>query len=160
MKSLDLCKNIYKEFEALQRKTKGYSLRTIFDDFCSLSMASFHNSLYTLLKYPIPNLYKNKHNKFEKEFEDIRKKYGNDIIYKDMAKILGRLQLAMNENPFDYLGHIYMDMNINSKNAGQYFTPSHICEFMADIVKQDNFGKKGYILLLWLRSYGNWNGRL
>lgn len=52
------------------------------------------------------------------------------------------------ESPKDYLGTIFMELNLGKHFNGQFFTPSHICEFMAEITIDDGFEKaiseKGY----------------
>lgn len=57
--------------------------------------------------------------------------------------------MALEENPEqDFLGSIYMSMNLGNRNKGQVFTPYHVCELMADITMDDVtdlVNEKGYI---------------
>ncbi len=153
-------KEIYKNFELLERKLKEhYSIRDIFSDFCILSMASLHNQIYSIGKMPIPSCYKATHDKLEAEYLEVINKYKRDdeATYREtismFAKILAELNISMKENPFDYLGAIYMEINMNSKYKGQYFTPSHICDMMAEmtIENKEDFDKivkeKGYFAM-------------
>ena len=52
------------------------------------------------------------------------------------ARMLALLFLTVRENrddPCDILGGIYHELNLNNEWNGQYFTPDHICRFMAQI---------------------------
>lgn len=59
--------------------------------------------------------------------------------------------MALEENPEqDFLGSIYMSLNLGNKNNGQHFTPYHVCELMAEITMQDSVlkcEKEGYITI-------------
>lgn len=135
---IDYYKKIYKQFERLHTKTY-FGMHTIFDDFCLMAMASHHNFLYTLAKFPIPPVYQKNYDSLEAQYKTIALKY---VKYSDVFpifhEILADLTLAMKKSPYDYLGKLYMEMNINSKCAGQFFTPLHICEFMAAIINNLN----------------------
>lgn len=49
-------------------------------------------------------------------------------------RLLGLLVQALEFGPRDVLGTLYMDLELGSKDRGQFFTPFHISEFMAEIV--------------------------
>lgn len=52
------------------------------------------------------------------------------------ARMLALLFLTVREyrdDPCDILGGIYHELNLNNEWNGQYFTPDHICRFMAQI---------------------------
>jgi len=66
------------------------------------------------------------------------------------AQMLGIIALALEQNPDqDFLGKLYMNLNLGSHWHGQFFTPYNVCRMMAEM----NFGKgiqakvekKGYI---------------
>lgn len=140
---------IIHEFTSISYKN-GFNTRTVFEDFCLISMASFHNILYTLGKIPVPGCYKNNYEELEQEFERQKTKYG-DQIFQTFADILGTIALCTRRDYFDYLGEIYMQINANSKVHGQFFTPSHICEFMAKIISggkndfEDQYAEQGFV---------------
>lgn len=52
----------------------------------------------------------------------------------------------------DFLGRMYMRLNLGSRNKGQFFTPYHVCEIMAEITLGNNLvdliHKNGYISIL------------
>ena len=50
------------------------------------------------------------------------------------AKLLAITVQALDENPNqDFLGELYMNLNLGNKNSGQFFTPYHIYELMSEI---------------------------
>jgi type I restriction-modification system DNA methylase subunit len=55
---------------------------------------------------------------------------------------------ALEENPWqDFLGSMFMRLNLGSHWHGQFFSPYHICQFMADICDsglKDEIQKKGW----------------
>lgn len=59
--------------------------------------------------------------------------------------------LALEENPEqDFLGSIFMELNLGSKTNSQFFTPYHVCEMMAQITENDILGivkEKGYVTI-------------
>jgi type I restriction-modification system DNA methylase subunit len=107
------------------------SFRTIFDDFCELATGSFHNMLYTLGGAAVPNAYRPVHDALEQSYKKIFDKYTGTTAFDIFADALAKLTLAMKDEPFDYLGTIYMNAGIGNASAGQFFTPPHICELMA-----------------------------
>lgn len=45
--------------------------------------------------------------------------------------------MALEENPEqDFLGSIYMSLNLGNQHNGQFFTPYHVCELMAEVTMQ------------------------
>lgn len=59
--------------------------------------------------------------------------------------------MALEENPEqDFLGSIYMSLNLGNQHNGQFFTPYHVCELMAEVTMQDSVLKieeEGYIII-------------
>lgn len=57
--------------------------------------------------------------------------------------------LALEENPEqDFLGSIFMSLNLGNKDSSQFFTPYHVCELMAEVTMDDTVQKveqDGYI---------------
>lgn len=51
--------------------------------------------------------------------------------------------LGMEENPdCDFLGELYMDLELGNKHAGQFFTPYSVCRMMAEITINDDLLKE------------------
>lgn len=66
------------------------------------------------------------------------------------AQMLGIITMALEENPNqDFLGELYMNLNLGSHWHGQFFTPYHVCELMARMQISDGcqaeIKNKGYL---------------
>jgi type I restriction-modification system DNA methylase subunit len=68
---------------------------------------------------------------------------------KTIAHMFAELQNGLSVAPRDILGEIYMQLELGNSRIGQYFTPHHICELMAELSMSDNVveqvKKKGFI---------------
>lgn len=82
--------------------------------------------------------------KRENEYEECIKRLGSK---EDAAKAFSIIMLALESNPNqDFLGEMYMKLNLGNHWRGQFFTPYHICEFMADVTGcETEIEQKGYI---------------
>ena len=70
--------------------------------------------------------------KSEKEYEAVE---SCDEL-QSYARMLALMAMAINEyrnDPMDILGDIFHRLNLSNKWNGQFFTPIHICELMAEI---------------------------
>lgn len=92
--------------------------------------------------------YKKWYEKRETEYLETVSRYEKNIFNHYFPELLAKLAKLLFDNPKDYLGTIFMQLNLGQHFKGQYFTPPHICEFMAEITFDDNFEKtiaeKGY----------------
>jgi len=71
--------------------------------------------------------------KREARYLQVIKGYEPDEAAK-FPRILGELVLAMELEPADVLGQVYMELGLGSKWHGQFFTPDCICDLMAAMV--------------------------
>ena len=83
----------------------------------------------------------------EKQYERAIKDLGGVDI---PAQMFGMITMALEENPNqDFLGRLYMNLNLGSHWHGQFFTPYHVCEMMAKMQIGDGcqaeIEKKGYL---------------
>lgn len=83
----------------------------------------------------------------EKEYEQCVKRIGS---VEAVAKLLAIVTMALERNPEqDFLGKLYMGLDLGNHWKGQFFTPYSICECMAKITagteQQESLGKQGYI---------------
>lgn len=54
------------------------------------------------------------------------------------SELAAHTVMALEENPEqDFLGSIFMSLNLGNQHNGQFFTPYHVCELMAEITMQD-----------------------
>ena len=59
--------------------------------------------------------------------------------------------MALENNPEqDFLGSIFMELKLGNESGGQFFTPYHVCQLMADITMDDvaaQVAKNGYVTI-------------
>lgn len=67
------------------------------------------------------------------------------------SKLTAYVVMALEENPEqDFLGSLFMELNLSEARKGQFFTPYHVCELMAEITMEnvvEQVKKDGYITL-------------
>lgn len=89
----------------------------------------------------------------EKQYLRIVKPYKKEQM-EGFAQLARTTVLALEKNPNqDFLGELYMRCDLGNEHTGQFFTPYHICEFMAKIIvdgqsnAEDDIEKHGYTAL-------------
>jgi hypothetical protein len=113
-----------KSIEKMMRQAAGrHSLYDIFRDFCELSAISLRNAV---------EFNKQEFDKRETAYLSVIKKYTPQEI-ELFPQMLGLLVLSLEEEPRDYLGELFGEMEIHNKWVGQFFTPYHVCRLMAAI---------------------------
>lgn len=86
----------------------------------------------------------------ETRYLRIIKKYNKEEqhIFPELA---AHTVMALEDNPEqDFLGSIFMELNLGNGSDGQFFTPYHICQFMAAVALEDvvaQVEKDGYITI-------------
>lgn len=138
LKTSDDCKREFvRIFEKLSRK---YSSWVVWEDFVSMSAASIANALDKR-----PDVWQ----KRESEYLAAIKKY-NKVEQKDFVRLFSLTVLALDINPAqDFLGELYMTLGLSNHWHGQFFTPFHVSELMAEIAVGDNLKEsikvEGYV---------------
>lgn len=67
----------------------------------------------------------------EQSFLAIEKKY-KESEQETFAKMFAEIVLGMEQDPDqDFLGELYMNLNLGNNRAGQFFTPYSVCKMMA-----------------------------
>lgn len=92
------------------------------------------NDVITMIAISISNVFDNgdRKNNREKYYLNIAKKYTEKEIAV-ICKINAALVNAYEENPEqDLLGDLYMSLDFGSNALGQFFTPYHLCQLMAE----------------------------
>lgn len=75
---------------------------------------------------------KEKKEQREKIYCDCVKKIGGEKMVQLVSKLMAIIIMALEENPEqDFLGKIYMELELYSHWKGQFFTPYSVCKFMA-----------------------------
>ena len=111
---------------ALQSVSSNKAVYQVFEDWLAISAISISS-------YIDPIHYDER----EKEYQRIRSGYTDGEMDK-LAKCLNILTNVMTEKITtvgykDILGEVFHALNLHDKYKGQFFTPSHICEFMGEV---------------------------
>lgn len=128
-----------KEFIKLfHRLTSRRSNWEIWNDFLTLSSLAFANVMPAPEREEREQRYLSIINSYEKEEQEI------------FPQLLGFVTMALEDNPKqDFLGDLYTSLNLHQHQKGQFFTPYHVCEFMAEVQLVGDFEtqveQKGYI---------------
>lgn len=126
-------KNIIKKIEWLSGRHGAW---TVFSDFIAMAAISIRNSV-NLLDWE----------EKEKQYLDLIKKYKKEELEK-FPEILGELIMALEKEPSDILGQVFMEMDLENKWKGQFFTPMPVAELMAEVSIDQirkTIDKDGYI---------------
>lgn len=131
---IDYEKEFIKHFKQLTYKHRSLD---VWRDFVTMFSCSISNSLDKQNFDKREKMYLQIINKYDKDEQDIFPKLAADTV------------MALEENSEqDFLGHIYMNLGLGSKNTSQFFTPYHICRIMAEATVNDvitEVKEKGYI---------------
>lgn len=139
----DCCKELTKVLLSIAQK---HSVWDVFQDWLAISAIAISNTV---------DLYQYKRR--EEVYMQIMEKYTKDEQQK-LAEALGiltatLLQESVKDGPADILGQLFHALELHNKYKGQFFTPPHVCEFMAQITLSDSkdttlrkeIDSKGYI---------------
>lgn len=108
-----------------------YSLWQLWADFIVMSAIAISN---TVDKDNAP--------KREEQYMNIVKRYDDYTIQK-FPKILASIVMGMELDPNrDFLGEIYMELNLGNDAGGQFFTPYDVCRLMAEINRPADIAQK------------------
>lgn len=119
------------DFEKTFRALAPYKHRyEVFKDFVTMAACSLHNGFWQ-----DPNR--------EEEYLRIIGQYKADD-QQVFPKLLSQLIIALNEEPRDILGPLYMGLEIASKDQGQFFTPPELSEMMARMTFTPELSKLEY----------------
>ena len=108
--------------EAFGRLTNRHRAWDAWRDFITMFACSLSNPLD-----------KEHRDKREALYLEIIKKY-NKQEQEVFPELAAQTVLALEENPEqDFLGSIFMSLNLGDEHNGQIFTPYHVCELMAEM---------------------------
>ena len=132
-------KNFTKLYDGL---SNIYGNVNVFMDFVKMCAISIYNSFAK--NKEMEQEYINTINKYEKEHQNIFPKMFGELI----------MMFEESEDITDILGPFYEKENLGNKHLGQFFTPTHISDLMAEITIEDenklkqNIKKHGFITML------------
>ena len=121
-----------RELEKLYNKLCGrYSRYEVWQDMVVMIACSIANAVD-----------KRYFNEREAMYMRVVQKYNKDelAVFPDFFT---HIVLGMEENPdCDFLGELYMNLELGNKHAGQFFTPYSVCRLMAECSIQDDLLKE------------------
>lgn len=119
---------IEKEFiNTFKQLTQRHNPSTVWHDFVTMVACSFSNSIDKTHFDDREKLYLSIIKKYNKEEQEL------------FPQLLAHTVNALDENPEqDFLGDIFMRLNLGDKNKGQVFTPYNVAELMAKVNMGDN----------------------
>lgn len=134
---LDARKEFLRVFKQLTYRHRAWD---IWRDFIVMFACSLSNPLD-----------KSHYDEREKRYMKIIKKY-NKKEQNLFPELAAHTVMALEENPEqDFLGGIFMELNLGNDSNGQFFTPYHVCDLMAKIAMHENVvrevNEKGYITI-------------
>lgn len=108
---------------SLFNKAQGnFDLYTLFDDFLYMSAAAISNATDFVHYEEREAEYMRRVSKYTKEESQL------------FTKLFTELVLALEREPHDYLGRLFMDLNLGNKWKGQFFTPYYMSVLMAKMI--------------------------
>ena len=120
-------------FNSIARHKHRYS---VFSDFVTMSAIALHNAV-------------NMNEALEKEYLEIVARYSKEDV-NSFCELLGNFVILMEPEPADILGSLYMELEINNLNNGQFFTPHEISLLLAKLTygdMLDNLANKPFVTL-------------
>lgn len=112
--------NHRKAFLALFNATPRYHHRhKVFEDFVSCAAIALHNGVV--------------HDAgLEKKYLSITAGYEKEDVTQ-MAALLGHVVMALDQDRCDFLGSVFMELELGDKYRGQFFTPWDVSRMMASV---------------------------
>ena len=109
------------EFISLFNQTARYHRRyEVFRDFVQMAVCALHNGIVHS-----PEL--------ENEYLSIVKRYQREDVER-LSQLLGILVLGLSVTPGDFLGRVFMTLELGGSQRGQFFTPYDVSQMMAKMI--------------------------
>ena len=108
----------------------------IFDSLCGAhSRWEIWSDFIHLAAYDISNVIDGIHREKRTEYrESIAKKYSPAEMERFAGLFTTTVEALDRSTEQDFLGELYMSLNLGNKNAGQFFTPYNICEATGSLI--------------------------
>lgn len=107
----------------MQRLSPKHGMHNVFRDFTTLAACTISNSVD-----------KNQWKKREDMYMQTIKKYEKEEANK-FAEMLALVVTGLGGSRYgDFLGELYMQLEIGNKDVGQFFTPYHVSKLMAQLI--------------------------
>lgn len=126
-KPIQHCIDYNKKFmESFKKLTYSRNSFEVWNDFVTMFACAISNALDKRRFDEREKIYLNCINKYEKH---------ERMIFPELAGIV-TMALEKNQEQ-DFLGRIYMNLELGNKSISQFFTPYNVCQMMSDIVVGD-----------------------
>ena len=109
--------------------TKG--IDQVFIDFLAMSAISIQNSV-------------NHDDELENQYLNIVGRYSKKEL-ENFVEAFSNVVMGLEEKPDDILGNVFHKLELHNKWKGQFFTPMHICQAMAEMTLGDGESMKKHI---------------
>lgn len=123
--------------ELFQKLGHKHNLADVFRDFLEISAITISNAVDWTQA-----------DRREKKYLELVKNYSKEELV-TIAKILAELTMALEREPGDVLGEVFMELELGNKFKGQFFTPISVARMMGEMTLSDNctdiINKNGYI---------------
>lgn len=96
----------------------------VFRDFVTMASISLNNSIL-------------KDEDLEAQYLQVVKRYSKQDSHK-MASLFGEVVLGLEHSFCDFLGHVYMHLELGSDQMGQFFTPYEVARMMTEVTLGDS----------------------
>jgi hypothetical protein len=121
--------NPRKEFERLIRDLSyRHQIWRVFSDFCEMAAIALGNVVH-------------KDQEQEDRYHEILKNY-DETERAVFPKLLGLTVLGLESLDSDFLGEMFMGLELSNHYRGQFFTPFHLCQLMAKVTIGDDTKEK------------------
>lgn len=115
-------KNIIK---LMRENACRHQLYDVFRDFVEMAALAISNSADLIRR-----------ERREQRYMEIVKRYNADEVAR-FPQMFGELTLALEAEPCDLLGQVFHELELSSAERGQFFTPYHLCEAIAQLEVRD-----------------------
>lgn len=130
-------RNYKKEFITLFKSTAQHHKRyKVFSDFLAVSSIAIQNSVLKCKELE------------DEYFKIIRSYEKKDLL--NFSTLLSFIVAGLESCTEDFLGSVYMDLELGNKDTGQFFTPFYVSELMSEVLLgdvADTIKTKGYVSL-------------
>ena len=106
----------------------------VFEDFVSCAAIALHNGVAHDAE-------------LEKQYLSIIAGYEKEDVTR-MAELLGHVVMALDQERCDFLGSVFMELELGDKYRGQFFTPWDVCLIASDLTTRLHFTSRPFALLL------------
>ncbi|MVM34255.1 N-6 DNA methylase [Spirosoma sp. HMF4905] len=107
--------------KAIRNLAYRHGTYNVFADFCEMAACSFSNAVD-----------KRNFDAREERYMTIVRKYTQEEV-NVFPQLLGMLSEALEVGPRDVMGELFHELELHNEHAGQFFTPYHLCEMMAQL---------------------------